>query len=58
MAARLERGFAKVLSSRSVTVFVLRVDDVWTKSELQKIVKILDAHEYFSMLGLLCLRLS
>jgi len=54
MADVLERGFAKVLSSRSVTVFVLRVDDVWTKSELHKIVKILDAHEYFSMLGLLC----
>ena len=55
---RLERGFAKILSSRSVTIFALHVDELWTKQELKKVVKILDTHEYFSMLALVCQHLG
>jgi len=54
IAGMLERGFAKVLSSRSVTILSLRIDQSWTKGELAKVVSILDKHEYFSMFRLVC----
>ncbi|CAE8654271.1 unnamed protein product, partial [Polarella glacialis] len=54
MTDMFQKGFDKVLTSRSVSVLSFRVDNLWTPADLKKVVEWLDNLDYFSMFRLVC----
>jgi len=54
MLSMFQKGFNNIFTAREVSVLAFRVDEMWTKAELQAVVEWLDKFEYFSMFRLVC----